>query len=301
MVDKKTEDYNYFFVRGAPARSGTNWVCNLLNLHPEVYCTGEFNLSPLKLLLDEIIFIQHKILFFNPRTCAILIKNFEKMIRDCIFNVCEKEIDENVKLLGDRTPVRLIPELIRDSSHFLIYRDGRDVLVSLIYHYFNIDYDNKFFNIESIEDKKLKFKKNSNYFKENPSELLTDEKFVKEFANEWVKHMNLNSYDIKKIPEVREKSQIMVIRYESLFKDTEKIRNEMYKFLGLDPLLAKPLDELTSPGFKKENFKSHYRKGQPGDWKNYFTENTCKWFKEIAGQKLIDLGYENDMNWRGNL
>lgn len=40
-----------------------------------------------------------------------------------------------------------------------------------------------------------------------------------------------------------------------------------------------------------------FRKGQIGSWKKYFTEEHKRLFKEIAGQLLIDLGYEQDLNW----
>ena len=45
------------------------------------------------------------------------------------------------------------------------------------------------------------------------------------------------------------------------------------------------------------DLKSHYRKGIAGDWKNYFAEEHKKAFKEVAGQLLVDLGYEKDLNW----
>ncbi|HEV2601553.1 MAG TPA: sulfotransferase domain-containing protein [Candidatus Babeliales bacterium] len=40
-----------------------------------------------------------------------------------------------------------------------------------------------------------------------------------------------------------------------------------------------------------------FRKGQIGSWKEHFTDEHKQLFKEIAGQLLIDLGYESDMNW----
>lgn len=39
------------------------------------------------------------------------------------------------------------------------------------------------------------------------------------------------------------------------------------------------------------------RKGIVGDWKSWFTSETVEVFKEIAGEALIELGYEKDMNW----
>ena len=72
---------------------------------------------------------------------------------------------------------------------------------------------------------------------------------------------------------------------------------KIYMFLGLDPKKAKPLNELTKPGFEKENPGTFYRKGAVGDWKNYFTEESKKWFKEEAGDALILAGYEENLNW----
>jgi len=42
---------------------------------------------------------------------------------------------------------------------------------------------------------------------------------------------------------------------------------------------------------------SHVRKGIIGDWRNYFTDDHKKRFKESTGMLLIDLGYEHDSNW----
>lgn len=40
-----------------------------------------------------------------------------------------------------------------------------------------------------------------------------------------------------------------------------------------------------------------FRSGQIGEWKLYFTEEDKKVFKQVAGQLLIDLGYEKDLDW----
>ena len=40
-----------------------------------------------------------------------------------------------------------------------------------------------------------------------------------------------------------------------------------------------------------------FRKGVAGEWKTHFKEAHKRVFKEIAGQLLIDLGYEKDFNW----
>jgi sulfotransferase 6B1 len=40
-----------------------------------------------------------------------------------------------------------------------------------------------------------------------------------------------------------------------------------------------------------------FREGKIGAWKKYFTEEHKALFKSQAGQLLIDLGYEKDLNW----
>lgn len=40
-----------------------------------------------------------------------------------------------------------------------------------------------------------------------------------------------------------------------------------------------------------------FRKGVIGDWKNHFSAQHKQVFKNVAGQLLIDLGYETDFDW----
>lgn len=50
-----------------------------------------------------------------------------------------------------------------------------------------------------------------------------------------------------------------------------------------------------TPG--QENIYSHYRKGVPSDWMNYFGTEHKKAFKERFNHVLVKLGYEKDANW----
>jgi len=47
----------------------------------------------------------------------------------------------------------------------------------------------------------------------------------------------------------------------------------------------------------EEDPRSHYRKGQPGDWRNHFTEEHVAAFKEKFGDLVVRLGYEPDNDW----
>ncbi|MCH2214326.1 MAG: sulfotransferase domain-containing protein [Flavobacteriales bacterium] len=48
---------------------------------------------------------------------------------------------------------------------------------------------------------------------------------------------------------------------------------------------------------KKPSSKNHYRKGKSGDWKNYFNDRHRSIFRELYGDILIDLGYEEGHSW----
>ncbi len=48
----------------------------------------------------------------------------------------------------------------------------------------------------------------------------------------------------------------------------------------------------------QENIKHHYRKGIPGDWKNYFTNEHILYFKEKYKDLLIKLDYEKNNSWK---
>ena len=47
----------------------------------------------------------------------------------------------------------------------------------------------------------------------------------------------------------------------------------------------------------QEDQKSHYRKGVAGDWVNYLTGANKDSFKQRWGQLLVDLGYEQNLDW----
>lgn len=42
---------------------------------------------------------------------------------------------------------------------------------------------------------------------------------------------------------------------------------------------------------------SHYSHGRIGNWKHYFNDSNIQLFKQLFGNELIELGYEQDNNW----
>jgi hypothetical protein len=101
--------------------------------------------------------------------------------------------------------------------------------------------------------------------------------------------------------------------YEELNQNPIHEAQRVFQFLGI-PLQAQFLRSVVNrnlferrtigrriwtsgrkPGH--ENPNKFLRKGIVGDWKNYFNGNHVQRFKEVAGQLLIDLGYEKDLSW----
>lgn len=108
------------------------------------------------------------------------------------------------------------------------------------------------------------------------------------------------------------KADALFIKYEELLADPLPYFKQVLTHLGIpdknnlaemivehnrfERLSAgKRIWQTRKPGQEKKD--SHFRKGITGDWKNYLTEAHIKRFKEVAGQQLIELGYEKDLNW----
>jgi hypothetical protein len=80
-----------------------------------------------------------------------------------------------------------------------------------------------------------------------------------------------------------------------------------------DETMGKILDYLSRSGFTArvsnknaiESLKSAiaprksgtFRKGEPGNWREYFTQDNVKHFKDATGDLLVRLGYEQSMDW----
>lgn len=99
---------------------------------------------------------------------------------------------------------------------------------------------------------------------------------------------------------------VLVCKFEDLFGANQSTHLKKL----FDHLDIKPNEKQFNYIIEKYSFKniagrkkgdgdkhSHYRKGVAGDWKNYFTDMHKTKFKELAGDILVDLGYEKDLNW----
>ena len=108
---------------------------------------------------------------------------------------------------------------------------------------------------------------------------------------------------------VRDQDNIFITTYEEMKKDREGVVRKVAKFLGkeLSDEVVQKIVELTGFEQMKSNplvngedvaqagifdySKSQFmRKGQVGDWKNYFTEDQAKYIQELCDQRYSPVG-----------
>jgi sulfotransferase 6B1 len=94
----------------------------------------------------------------------------------------------------------------------------------------------------------------------------------------------------------------LVVRFEDLIGQrgggvSEKQLDEIERIGAFveRPLSREQTQQIAQKMYSKGSLT--FRKGIAGDWRNHFTEDHRRAFKEVAGDILIRLGYEKDMAW----
>ena len=86
----------------------------------------------------------------------------------------------------------------------------------------------------------------------------------------------------------------MTVRYEDLKKSPGKKIGQMFDFAGLDyssDLIAKIVQRTNFRNLKDAGAGASAWRGETGGWKEYFSKDDIKLFKEMAGDVLLKMGY----------
>ena len=170
-----------------------------------------------------------------------------------------------------------------DRVNYFIYRDPRDMLVSQV-----------FFATDMHEEHGM-----HTYYKSLPD---FGERL--KVAITGIHRDGLQMVSVKQryegVFQWLEQKQVLCLRFEDLVNNREGTLNAM-------------LDEVQKTGYKVpaprekavvalteaiQPRKSHtFRSGKTGGWKEHFTEEHKKLFKEVAGDLLVQLGYEKNNHW----
>ncbi len=183
LENRTMDDRRYFCLRGF-MKSGTNWLGSLLSSHEHISVVGEYHWQRMMQSLKQN-FRRHPV-FAEPEYQNFTLSQFEQMVKNVLDHVAEP----TAKVVGERTPHRIAPLIIRDAPVISIIRDGRDVLISRAFHLHNYpDCHRLFERLPEMNRDHQEFLKNRWFFRDNPGFLLQHELMVRESVRFWRDHL----------------------------------------------------------------------------------------------------------------
>ena len=319
-IFKKKKKGRIFII--ASPRSGTTWLNTALNIHPEIYATenrlfGNYtdfvldnngkSAPRLRVTLDK--YVKSILLHYNTRDLKGK-KLDEKLTRKLLEAIHEFNIVySNKKIIIDKiTPyvgtaqfvLNQITKYFPNSKIIYLIRDGRDVLTSGVFHWFDKKLIDAPLNLEKKIRKEI-------ILLGKKSELLNRFFFDSEIE-EWGK---IWAEPIATINKAKRVHKIHIIKYEEMLSKQKNVLDGIFKFLNVKSstkIISNCVNESTfkkmkssSPLQNQFNATAHIRKGIHGDWVNYFTKKDGELFLKYTGSTLIKNGYEKNDNWVVNL
>jgi hypothetical protein len=322
------EDPPTFFIVGR-AKSGTSWLMRILNAHPEILCTGEGRFFGRSYLREDFNKAQVKL---QPKSLYGAIVDSEylrvwverspwtrdgdteehlvELTRLATKHFLAQRLSRSRKwIVGDKTPFtseEMIEEIARimpDAKVIHIIRDGRDVAISSMHHVWNFARDKGGQNELGPEvlDKRDRYRAEPEAFGWGKESIFARGQLAGTAKN-WAALVERARKDGSAL--LRE--NYVEVLYEDLLERPEEQIGRILRFLGADDddetvkrCIESASFEAWTKGRKRgqEDFTAFLRKGVAGDWSGVFTEQDRQIFKEVAGDLLIKLGYEESNLW----
>lgn len=97
-----------------------------------------------------------------------------------------------------------------------------------------------------------------------------------------------------------EQPGVLCLRFEDLILDRETALGSILDYLercGFTPRLGRAEAIATLKAAIAPRKSGTFRKGKPGNWQEHFSEANKATFKDLAGDLLIRLGYEQNNAW----
>ena len=316
-----------FFVVGHE-KSGTTWLMEMLDSHPEILCKGEgrpfgrtFRREHLKrrraghppTSLYNAIASSEDLRCWIERSVWSKHDDAEEHLANLTrlgieYFLTRRLLGTGKRLVGDKT-VLLGPEIVKEISEIYpearvihIIRDGRDVTVSTMHHRWN-QAEDQGGTVRLTPDQLAK----REAYRKNPRALLESGEGI--FPAGWLRG-NAAKWNTRVGRATQDGPALLganyaEVRYEDLLKRPRKEAGRLLEFLGVDAseqtvqrcVRATSFEKLSGGRSRGEEAASFFRKGIAGDWKNAFTEQDKREFKAVAGDLLIELGYERDNDW----
>lgn len=296
---------NIHFVISAP-RSGSTWLTTALNYHPEIFATehrlfGDFcevwknndGTTMPRITFDKYAraFAQH---YFHGAMDLNKLEFTEALERSFVHFIVGFAVRRTGKtIVVDKvTPypgtselvVKKIRSMLPEAKIIQLVRDGRDVLTSGAYDWILKDAVGTARH-QFVVEKKLA-----------TLDRFFDDAVIEKWAENWKE--TLLPFDSRPA-DVR-------VTYEAMKQDLAATLEGVFLAVGadVDGSVAEKADQATR--FEKitgreagdaQSPTAKARKGVAGDWKQHFTIRDGRIFHRIAGQQLLQYGYESDPYW----
>lgn len=308
-----------FFVAGE-MRSGTSWLRRTLSAHPEIACGHEGSFFGRDYSREEIPVYAGPVSSF---TRALAVSEEFKVWHELPWNQWTDGYEEDLrnltrlsidyflakevartgkKIVGDKSPQHTecldeIHEIYPDARMIHIVRDGRDVAVSAMHHWWRLarDREGGVFELtpEELEIRDAYMEDREGFLASGRS-IFTEER-LSQLARRW-------SYRVGKAH--RDGTDLygdgyLEIRYEDLLQDTPNTLRQVFELLHarrddriIDRCIqANSFERVSNRRRGEEDSQSFFRKGVAGDWRDVFTERDRQIYEELAGDQLIRMGY----------
>lgn len=300
-----------FFIFGH-SRSGNTLLMRLVRLHPEVHANyqGVFFSRPPGLKA-----------FVNTPEIEEWLKrgtnrwNLGRDLSPLVMRaagdfILERDARRNgKKIVGDKSPttvtagqaIRDAHQIYPDAKIVYIVRDGRDVMVSDRFRNF---VEEKFLR-QGDEELIASFRRTPELFTGGGQSIFT-ESWLRD-KNQGVPSWEINLRESRLEGKRLYGDRYFEIRYEDILADPFKELTRLWLFLGVknvqsslelglkSEIAINPDEEWQAK--RNSSLAPILQKGQAGNWKTFFNEKDKAIFKEIAGDLLVDWGYEQDLNW----
>jgi len=275
---RKLRSLPMFFVGGLP-RSGTTWVQQLLNAHPQLVCLGESHFfNDLVPSLTRTVEAYGKRRAVGQDTWAPTVQGprhqlLSPMLHATFVALVQENLDgrdpAGIMAIGEKTPdnimhLQRIWNVFPGARFVNVIRDGRDGAVSAF----------------------IRFRSKL------PPEM-TQEDYARAYAEGW-------STRIREARALARDRRYHEVRYEALHADPDNAAGALFAFLGADGSPEAVRAALDTASFEKlsggrkrgqEDTASHYRRGEVGGWSEVLTSAEIEAFESIAGPVMDELGY----------
>lgn len=309
-----------FFIVGE-MRSGTSWLRRTLSAHPEIACghegsffgrdydreeipvyAGPVSSFTRALAASEELRVWHE-LPWNQWTDGYD-EDLRNLTRLSIDYFLAKEVSRTGKrIVGDKSPQHTecldeMHEVYPDARVIHIVRDGRDVAVSAMHHWWRLAKDRAegIFELtpEELEIRDAYLEDREGFLAGGKS-IFTEER-LGQLARRWSYRVGKAHYDGTALYGER----YLEIRYEDLLEDTPNTLRRVFELLHARRgdaivercLRASQFERASNRRQGEEDPNSFFRKGVAGDWRDIFTERDREIYGKLAGDRLIEMGYE---------